>query len=346
MATPTFFTDSGTGNFVAKVQQWAMMPSIQQLWQDSDVIQLLDDEFVNTVVPLIKSTNEEYFVTTYDVPITSTWNGQVPFPDDAIGLDLRDVWAITGDPYQNPSGAGYAECRRFDPDQIFPALAWNNNNAGWNNGWYGPPYYVQNNVLMFNVNGATPANPYSFNFLRIRYFKKPNHLTSRANCAVITAIDTNLNTITTDNSNTSAAFYSGQSLDFITPQVPFMFDNAAITNTSVSVGTTFTTIGLPAGVAATLTVGDLVCPQGFAPVAQYIPEEAYNVLCQNAVCRIRDTQGDSDGYQRAEAKLQTFSNALLNVITPKIQDAPKKIVNTNNIMSASYSYSGAMFARS
>lgn len=342
MAQPIFFTDQGTGNFVNKVQQWAMMPSIQQLWQGSDIIQALDDEFVNTIIPLIKQTNEEYFVVTYDVAITQNWNGQVPFPSDAIGLDLRDVWAVTGDPINNPAAAQFAECRRFDPNQFMPCTSM----VSYAPYFYGPPYYVQNNMLFFYANGGTPANAFSFNYLRIRYFKKPNHLTSRANCALITAVDTGLNTITTDNSNTNAAFFAGQSLDFIAPQVPFFFDNNAITNTGVSVGTTFSTISLPAGVAATLNIGDIVCPQGFAPVMQYVPEEAYNVLCQNVVCRIRDASGDSDGLQRAEAKLQTYSNGLLNVITPKIQDSPKKITNSNNIMSASYAAGGTNYTRS
>lgn len=339
--SPITFVDAGTletNGLVGKVSRWSYIPKSQQSWTNNDIIRTLDDENKNTIIPLINSLNEEYFVVSYifQIPSSPTWNGAIPIPSDAVGLDLRDVWATSGNLTQNSLWAG---CRRVNPNQFnYPTSSFN-----WL-GTIGPPYYIENNRVQFYMPQAINSST-GFTTIKLRYFKKPSTLVSRATCAVVTAIDPVLNTITLDKSNTAsgAGFSTGQTFDFIELIQPFVFDAAAITPINVNVTTLTTTLTLDPTDTTTVQnvqVGDMCCPVGTAPVLQYMPEEANAVLCQTVVCRMQDAQGNEAALKRGQTKLDKYVADLQRLLTPKVADQTAVMVSQSDLFSANASFTG------
>lgn len=338
---PIVYVDQGTfDSLTGKVSRWSYIPKAQQSWQPQDIINTLDDQNKNFLIPLINALNEEFFVQSYDYPIPSTgWNGIIPIPSDAIGLDLRDVWA-SGGIGNNSSGSinevtNWAACRRVNPNQFnYPTSTFN-----WL-GAVGPPYYVENNIIKFFVpNGLNTST--GFTMIRFRYFKKPSTLCSRANCAQVIAIDTNINTITLDNTNTALSYTTGMYFDFLQQSQPYVFDAAQVLPSNVNVMPTATTLSVDAATVAAVEIGDLCAPTGTAPLLQYMPEEANAVLCQSVVCRIQDAQGNDTAQKRAQDQLTTYIAALQRLLTPKVADQMKVMVSQGDLFSTNASFTGS-----
>jgi hypothetical protein len=341
---PICYVDTGTfDSLTGKVSRWSYIPKAQQSWQQQDIINTLDDQNKNYLIPLINALNEEFFVQSYDYPIPPTgWSGVIPIPSDSIGLDLRDVWAAGGIG-PNMSGSmnevtNWAACRRVNPNQFnYPTSTFN-----WL-GAVGPPYYVENNVIKFFVpNGLNTST--GFTRIRFRYFKKPSTLCSRFNCAQVVAIDPTLNTITLDITNTALPFTTGMTFDFLQQTQPYIFDAYQITPINVVTTSLAITLSINPSDTTTITsveVGDLCCPTGTAPLLQYMPEEANAVLCQSVVCRIQDSQGNETAKARADKALAEYQAALQRLLTPKIADQMKVIVSQGDLFSTNASFTGS-----
>lgn len=333
---PITYVDAGTfDSLTGKVSRWSYLPKSQQSWQKQDIINTLDDQNKNFLIPLINALNEEFFVQQFDIPIPATgWSGIIPIPSDAIGLDLRDVWASGGiaSPNQVTNWAG---CRRVNPNQFnYPTSTFN-----WL-GAVGPPYYVENNQIKFFVPAGLNTST-GFTVIRFRYFKKPSTLCSRANCAQVLATDTTLNTITLDNTNTALSYSTGQTFDFLQQTQPYRFDAYQITPSFVNVTGAITTLSVDATTAADVEVGDLCCPTGTAPLLQYMPEEANAVLCQSVVCRMQDSQGNDAAKTRADKALADYVSALQRLLTPKVADQMKVMVSQGDLFSTNASFTGS-----
>lgn len=338
---PVTYTDIGPGDtMLAKVLRWGLVPISQETWQPVDILATLQDEFVNTVVPDINSLNEEFFVQPnyFDVPVN--WDNIYTIPSYSVGLDLRDVWAICGEPNTTNS---WIECVRINPNQ-------NTNLPGPNGSAFvpgsRPRYYVENNLLKFY--GTPNNNQTGITTINARIFKKPSFLVSRANCAVVIAIDTSLNTVTLDTSNTAKKFSTGMTFDFITLQIPYPFSAESITPTNINAVSPIQTLSIPDVAGSGIQVGNLCCPTGTAPVLQYVPEEATAVLCQSTLCRLLDGQGNDSALKRAQAKLANYQEKLIRLLTPKVLDQTKVLTSNGGIYStnaylsnAGYIYGGA-----
>ena len=66
------------------------MPANQALLEDSDILEMADDVLSERIVPLILSTNQNYFVTIEDVP-TVVDQAEYDIPVRAMGRGLRDL---------------------------------------------------------------------------------------------------------------------------------------------------------------------------------------------------------------------------------------------------------------
>lgn len=336
--SPVTYTDAGTyDSLVAKVRRLSYIPAAQESWTDQDIIATLDDKNKNYLIPKTNNLTEEYFVSNFDYNIPTTgWSGIIDIPSDAIGLDLRDVWASAGQGTTGDStNVNWAPCRRCNPNQFnYPTTTFN-----WL-GSVGPPYYVENNKIIFFIANSLNIST-GFTQIKMRYFKKPNTLVSRKICAQVIAVDTTLNTITLDNSNSNKAFSSGQTFDFIRNVQPFVFTAAAVTPTVVVVQPTFTTFSVDADTAAAIQVSDLCCPVGTAPVLQYMPEESNLLLCQSVVVQMQDSQGNSTAYDRAVKQMTLYEADYVRLLTPKVADQMKVMVSQSDLFSTNASFTGS-----
>lgn len=296
-----------TQALIAQTKRIESIPTNQSTFEDEDFVMLLDGELTNTIVPLIQRTNEEYFVVSRDVVVTPQ-TSEISIPPEATGLRLRDVLHVGSD-------GSFSKVPRLTTEQI--------GGGSYYGGYHGlNGFYLQNNKVMLY-----PANT-AHGTIRLLFFRRPAHLCEVSEAGQVLSIDTLANTVTLDNA--PSGWTTGTKLDVLSGDVPFVYvdEDVSIVNKAGF------DIELPADVIANISVGDIVSGHGEAPVAQYIPVEAYQLLCQTTAMRCLESLGDRQGWANAAAKYAAMERDFLAMINPRIAGSPKKIVGAGGIVEA------------
>lgn len=280
---------------IANIKRRGSVPTSQNLLQTADFIALANDELEINLVPDIMSVREEYFVAPYLVPLSPSMT-TVQIPTRAVGGKLLDVQLVTSNQIiQLP--------RLLETDRS----STNPNTFG---------FFVQGNTIQLSF---TPDSSMTLNLV---HYRRPNQLVATSACGQITAISTNTVTV----SALPSTMVIGVTCDLVqaNPGFDCTTIDQAITNVS---GTTLTFASLPSN----LSIGDWVCLSQQSPVPQ-IPQELHAVLAQMVVVKCLEALGDRDGMQIAEAKLEKMKASTLKMISPRIDDSPKKITNRNGLL--------------
>lgn len=315
----------------AKLQE--MVPNSDVTFSDSDIIVLMNQELMSTIVPLVQSAREEYMVVTrdYQFPaVTGTVNVQnfLEIPDEATGLRLRDVYVID-------SQGNFGNLPRLSPEQVAsnnPGF-WGNLGTSYNG--YGG-FYLQGNRLYLY-----PYSIASNQAMRLTFTRRPASLISTSGAAQIQAIVGDSVVV----GPTVGQFIPGQYVAFIKNAVPHDY----VTDLSATQSLYSSPVGLDAvpittvsgstltfdpAVVASLNVGDWMTPYGTSPFAQFIPQEASNCLVQITAVRLLEALGDRDGQNMAIQKYTKMAKDLLDLITPRVDGKAKKVTNPNSLFRA------------
>ena len=81
------FTSTG---LIAQIKRRALIPTSQNLFTDSDLIAMLNEELQNRVIPYILSVREDYFLT-YDEYTQNGSTTEIDIPTNAIGNKINQV---------------------------------------------------------------------------------------------------------------------------------------------------------------------------------------------------------------------------------------------------------------
>jgi len=299
VASPLYTVDS----LVTALRNRYLNPNSQSLFQDSDVVALLDDEQRSTVIPIISSVREEFWVVNNDQVI----NGSASYtiPQRAAGAILRDVVFV------DQSG------NEIDLTQLSPAHIKATFPFGYQLPLYTFGYYWRNDQIVPYPQQAQNANGYT---LRMKELRRPNTLTLTSNCGQITGIIGNVLTL----GNIDPSWNTGTTFDIIQnfPQFTSIADGATITNVG---GSSITLTTVPTGLA----VGMYVCPAQTSCIPQ-IPYEMFPLLVECAICSMAASIGDSQGYTLHEKIKEKQRQDFIDLITPRSQLGNKRVVNKNN----------------
>lgn len=283
---------------LASVRRRASVPNSQQLMSDADLALLLSDEMQSVLVPKIMSANEEYFVRVYDQS-TVLDQAEYPIPSRAIAGKLREVVYVGND------GISFTNIPRISIEEVSGLLVDYTRPGG---------FYPRNNDIVLY-----PA-PKQVSTLRMWYYDRPLTLELVENCGMITAINTGTNEITVD--NVPAGWAVGTDLSIVKGQPGF---DTRYHDVSI-VALSSPTIELAS--VEDLEVGDYVCPQGYSCIPQ-LPVEAHHVLAQAGVVKVLEALGSLNEMKIAQEKYNQLEQAMLNMITPRVDGAPRKVNNLN-----------------
>lgn len=270
-----------------------------------DLIQFLETELVTTVTPICQSVNEEFGVFYEDVAISGT-TVSIPIPSFATGQRLRSVNIVS-----TGTNQFLTQLPRLNPEQIASVIL--------------PPwggFYLRNNELVFYPTPIT--NP---TVIRLSYYRRPNELVETQYSGRVLSIDTILNTVVLDNAPPSNYWSVGDEMDIIISKLPFDFR----VKNALLISKAGTTLEFDPAVIAQMQIGDIVALNGESPVAQFIPGEAHYLLAQLAAGRCLQAYGDTEGSKVAMAKAEEMKANLLNLMSDRVQDQPKKIVTNAGI---------------
>lgn len=280
-----------TSDLIASIKRRASMPTNQQLFSDTDFLNLATDELEVTLIPLLMSVREEYFVSYVDVQVTGSSPYIIEIPEDAIGMKLRDVALMVNDhPIILP---------RFSIDDSNQIIFSN----------YG--FKVESNQIHVHAEAET---------IRLYYFKRPLSLISVSNSAQIKSINEVTNEITV--TNVPAIWTTETVLNAVQKAQPFKTMVNEIEIASISSPT------IVLASVEGLSLGDWICEQGYSPIPQ-IPVEAHKVLAQATTVKCLEAINDSNGMASAEKKLERNIKDLITLISPRVDGAPKRIIGTN-----------------
>jgi hypothetical protein len=285
--------DYTTTNLIKVIKRRGSLPTNQRLFDADDFVALANDELQMSIVPLIMSVREEYFVVSEDFDIVPGQAGY-DIPSDAVGMKLRDVSIVGSD--------GNAQTLpRLEPE--------NTNNM------YG--FDICNNQVVLS-----PV-PLSSKILRLSYMRRPNLLVTTANAGKIISIDQNTKEVTL--TFFPSTWQTGDLVNAINPMQPFetVAHDLEIQNAALPVLLLDSVEGL--------VEGQWIALNGESPIPQ-IPVEAHSVLAQATVVKCLEALGDEKGIAVAEAKLKQNKADLLILINPRVDSSLKRITSNGNIM--------------
>lgn len=302
------YTVDGTDlSLVDSVQTRILMPLSANTLTEIKIIELLDEEMRSTVVPLVLAAKEEFYVQNYDQTLVAgTYNYTIP--DRAAFATWRDIVLVD-------SIGNEIAMTELPPEYV--KITYPVGNL--------PPMYVfgfvMNNdrITLWPPNSTIPTN-YS---LRMKVKRRPNHLTSTANCGQITAINTGTKEVTL-NDDGDGTWTTATTFDMIpnSPQFTSLGDDLAISAINTTTNVLTFTASLPSGLA----VGDWVCPAAMSCVPQ-IPYDMFPLLAQRGVIKCLEALGDNQGLQVAERRYQDMAMDFARTVSPRIAGSRKTLVN-------------------
>lgn len=288
---------------LASIKTRGLIPTSQQTYLDSDLINLANDELQIGIVPFIMKFRSEYFVTdkTEDINVN---DDIYDIPTRAIGGKVRNLVVLDteGNEYDIPQIA--KEERRFYNTQ--------NGNSSYNSFVF---YFEGNSVRIV----PKPTNAGSQIRLQQSYYIRPSQLIPASSACLITAINSLTNEVTV---NAIPVGITGTTvIDFVRGTPGFELRAMDITPVGLA-GVVFTLSSIPDG----LTVGDWIAPANQSPIPQ-IPLELFSMLSQRTIIKVMEGLGDAQGLQIAQKKLEEMEAAAAHLLSPRSDGNPKKLIN-------------------
>lgn len=307
MSSPNSYT---TTTLVSNVQLIGHVPLSNSTFTASQIITLADRELQTSLIAQILGTRGGYYLDYEDFDTDGNNNlTEFPIPSQAIGGALANVQIIV-----SPS---IIPVNQIDQSEQFSEIAPTSTTYG---------YFIRGNTV-----NVLPAP--SIGTVRLWFLRRPNALVATSAAAQITAIASNVITV----SSLPATFAVGTVCDLCQDQPTFdVLSNPSITGIS-SLDVTLD------AVPDDLAIGDWLCLENQTPVPQ-IPVEYRPLLEQRVVVKIYELQGYLEKMNAAMGVLKQMEMDTLKIITPRVQNQTKVInpqnggVKNNNSRFASYWY--------
>lgn len=289
--------DYTTTGLIKSVKRRAAVPTSQQLFTNTEILDFANDEMRSLIVPLIISMDEEYFIKKTDITLDPN-ESRYPIPSDASAITLRYVSFLANSPAP-PNQIAEVEIPRLTVEDI----------AGYGSAFgniytFRMGFYVEgNDMVLFPGANNNPG------IMRVRYPRRVNYLVPVSSAGQIRSIDTINNTIVL--SNVPTTFTVNTSICAVSSLPPFETVISAQDIVSVSAPT----IGLTD--VSELSVGDWICLEGESTIPQ-IPLEAFDILNQITAVKVLESIGaDSTKITIAQKKYEEVRDQLITLMTPR-----------------------------
>ena len=291
-----------------------LMPSVQALFSDSDLVTIMNFEMDSKIMPLIDNQAEEYGIYVVDLPY-STSTVEYDIPSRALGGKLRSVTFVDS----NGNEIRIPRLRVEDIMSNVNATGLAINPALWG-------FYFQNNKVRLYL-GSMQGGSSSYRFLRLRYIRQPSTLVESDACGEITNIAGNVITM----SNVPTTFTTSATYDLISNS-PQMFVSLGddLTVTAVTTGTNGT-ITLTDTPPDTLAVGDWVALAGQSPIPQIPFNPGFQLLLQLSAAKCLEIHGDVQGFNVAMSQASDMKNYFISVITPRADANQIRLTTPNSL---------------
>lgn len=304
-----------TDSLLPMLRLLPLMPSVQALFSDSDLVNIMDFEMSSKILPLIDNQAEEYFISRDDI----IYNQSIriyPLPTRATADKLRSVSFVD---------SNFNEIRipRLRPEDIMSNV--NATGLAINPALWG--FYLQNDNVILHL-GSYMGSTQAYKYLRLRFVRMPSTLVQEAACGQITAVSGNVITVNA----VPATFTTTVTYDIVsnTPQM-FVSKGDDLTVTSI-VGTNITFNTIPSNPASAVPgpqIGDWVCLAMQSPIPQIPFKPGFQLLLQLSAAKCLEIHGDTQGFNVAMSQAADMKNYFISVITPRVDGNVIRLTTPN-----------------
>lgn len=289
--------------FLQGLKRRITIPANQPLMTDQNFLDLANDVIRDRMVPLFLSTNQNYFVTYVDLPMTQGVK-KYPIHYRAVGRALRDLKLK-----YNLDNIRMVDMRliALEDEHLFI------------NQTLPTGFYFSGDSIM------VVPEPNSSTYIMRQFFNlQPNRMVTMDQAAKVLAVAGNVLTVDA----IPTAMIAPLKVDFIQGKAGCSTISYDVTLQGAgSNQLTFASADDVAGVE----VGDYVALAQESPVMQ-LPDEAQQLLETATADRVLYAIGDYEGSaaMQKDAKLQEAN--LLKIIQPRIEGEQTKIINRNGLL--------------
>ena len=303
-----------TDNLIPTLRLLPLMPSVQALFSDENLLTIMTFEMTSKIIPLIDNQAEEYFITVDDIPY-STSQTVFSIPSRALAGKLRAVSFVDS----NNNEVRIPRLRLEDIMSNVNATGLAINPALWG-------FYLKNNKVILYL-GSTNGGSSSFQFLRLRYVRQPNQLVLSSACGEVTEIAGDVVTV----DSIPSTFTTSETYDLI-QNSPQMFESLLDGGTITAINTLTKEITFTAGTVPTeLAVGDWVCLVNQSPIPQIPYSPGFDLLLQLSAAKCLEIHGDTQGFNVAMSQAADMKNYFISVITPRVDANVIRLTTPNSL---------------
>ncbi len=312
-----------TEDLVASVKRRTLAPTSQKTFQDADIIALLNEELELKIVPAILSVREDYFLNRAATNIAANVE-LYPIPERAIGNALKNIFYVLSD------GISKMDLHRLQLADVVDYGQTASSPSG---------YILQGDYIRLLPQPNTTTGS-----LEVWHLQRPSQLVPTTSVCAITAVTSLAGTTTfTVDTDLTGTISVGDSVDFLNSDSPVMLSSrdvvvTAITVSSIAVATADVTDDSG---AVSASIGDYVCAARHANIPM-VPQEFHPLLAEMAAARIMQALGHNDKLQAVNVSIAEMKDAAMKMISTRVEDDPRAIVNRRGIFSFT---SGANMAR-
>jgi hypothetical protein len=283
------FNSSG---LIKQIKRRALVPTSQSLFTDNELIDIINEELQNRIIPYVMNVREDYFLSYIDVNTSGQLLTEYTIPSDSIGGKIHQINIIT-----NNDNDINSILPRITVGQIINGLS---------------GYYIEGNKIKFY-----PA--LRQDKIRIYYFKRPAEVVNLLDTATIDIVNpTNIECISIPTS-----IDTGTEIDIISSIQPW--DKVATKTVLLK-----TSQILDLDNTNDIFVGYFVAKKGQSPFAQ-ISQDIIPLLTQACVVRVMEAMNDQAGFQNAMMTYSQMESDNRNLISPRVTNQPKKISTINRL---------------
>lgn len=310
-----------TNSLLPMLRLLPLMPSVQALFSDSDLVNIMDFEMSSKILPLIDNQAEEYFIAVDDIPYIQSVR-HYSLPVRATADKLRSVSFVD-------SNHNEIRIPRLRPEDIMSNV--NSTGLAINPALWG--FYLQNDKVILYL-GSFSGSSNAYKYLRLRFVRMPSTLVQEAACGQITAITGNVVSV----SNLPTTFTTSLTYDIVSNS-PQMFvsqgDDLTITTITTTVAPaadiTFTSLPTDRLGNVLAQVGDWVCLAMQSPIPQIPFKPGFQLLLQLSGAKCLEIHGDTQGFNVAMSQAADMKNYFISVLTPRVDGNVIRLTTPNSL---------------
>lgn len=304
---------------IRSVRNRALIPTDTSVFQDEDILDILNEEVTQGLLSTIMSLNEEHLVDHIDIPILSSQDltQGIKIPERAVGNKLREVSYIRAGNIYELSRISLEELSDYRND--FDRYNYNLD-----------LFYIEGDRIKF------VSNKVAADFVRIYFYMMPNDIVHESECAKIQSVVVREDgytelLVSSIPDNFAAIEDVYPKFDIVSAKVPNKIvsydidvNSFAETETPIVYTNPNKIILKSENVPSFVEKDDYVCLQFNTPFLN-MPTEMHSLLAQRAAVYILESLGDTEGLRNAMARLQGMENSIQTVLEDRVEGAPQKI---------------------